>query len=190
MKKVNGKYLLTVFAIFLAISIAIGYIGAIAGGAKDIVYAGNWFAALLFIGFLFFYCFMGEIITDRFVSKTMEKNSKEANFQDYSTFYSSGATIRIEEGTGRIAYVSNQNPFQFQVVSAKDITDIKSNYIKGPFGGTRYVYFEFAYLNKKVRIPTFTSRNMYSLESEEVLEAISKADRFAEMLENAKANAS
>ena len=67
-----------------------------------------------------------------------------------------------------------------------NISNVRTYYIKGPFGGTRYVCFEFIYQNKRVRIPTFTSRNMYSMESEEVLTALSKADTFCEILENAK----
>ena len=95
-------------------------------------------------------------------------------------------SFRIDESAGRIAYVSYQNPYEFQMVSAKDITNIKSSYIKGPLGGTRYVYFEFYYNNKKVRIPTFTSRNIYSLKSQEVLEGISKADAFCDILVHAQ----
>lgn len=40
--------------------------------------------------------------------------------------------------------------------------------------------------NKRLRIPTFTSRNMYSLQSSEVLEGISKGDMFCEIITNAQ----
>lgn len=190
MKKVSGKYILTVLVILLVISAIIGFGIAFFFDAKEPLSAGKMFCILVFFPLVFLYFTAGSFITDHFADKTMEKNSELANFQGYTTFYSAGATIRIEKGTGRIAYVSNMNPFQFQLVSAKDITDIKSDYIKGPLGGTSYVYFEFNYLGKKVRIPTFTSNNAYSLNSEEVLEGISKADRYAEILENAQADAS
>ena len=72
------------------------------------------------------------------------------------------------------------------MISAKNITDIKSDYMKGPLGGTRYVYFQFVYEGKCTKVPTFTSRNMYSLKSAEVMEAISKADTYAELLERTK----
>lgn len=190
MKKVNGKYILSVLAILFAISAILGFGIAYLCGATALVFAGKWFTGFIFIGLLFFYFTTGAAIIDRIVEKTMEKNSELANFHDYATFYSSGAIIRIEKSTGRIAYVSNMNPFQFQQISAKDITDIKSDYIKGPLGGTSYVYFEFGYLDKKVRIPTFTSNNAYSLNSSEVLEGISKADKYAEILQNAQVSAS
>ena len=96
----------------------------------------------------------------------------------------------IDEETGKIGYVSYLNPKEFQLLSAANITDIKSSYVKGPLGGTSYVYFEFFYNKQKVRIPTFTSNNTYSLESSEVLEGISKADTFAEILTNAQNQAS
>ncbi len=60
------------------------------------------------------------------------------------------------------------------------------NYKKEPLGGTQYVYFEFYYNNKRVRIPTFTASNVYSLQSQAVLEGISKADAFCDLLTNAQ----
>lgn len=51
---------------------------------------------------------------------------------------------------------------------------------------TSYVYFEFYYNGKKTRIPTFTSSNTYSIQSSEVMEGISKADTFCDILKNAQ----
>lgn len=145
---------------------------------------------ILFVLLMAYFMF-GNSIMGKIARKTMEKHCKKENFEEYSTFitdgsFTSGAIIRIEEKKGRIAYVSYQNPYEFQMVSVKDIENIQSSYIKGALGGTRYVYFEFYYNKKRVRIPTFTSRNVYSLNSSEVLEGISKADAFCDMLINAK----
>lgn len=73
-----------------------------------------------------------------------------------------------------------------QMVEAKELTDIESSYKKAPLGGTSYVYFAFKYNNKKVVIPTFTASNVYSLQSPAVLEGISKADAFCDLLKNAQ----
>lgn len=72
------------------------------------------------------------------------------------------------------------------MVQAKELTNIKSSYTKAPLGGTQYVYFEFYVNNKRVRIPTFTASNVYSLQSQAVLEGISKADAFCALLTNAQ----
>ena len=153
----------------------------------DVVRVSLGVSVIMFVFLLMFYVIViGNIITDRMAEKTLEKGTQEHNFRNYSTFYSSGASIRIEENTGKIAYVSNQNPFEFQVISAKDISNIRSSYIKGPLGGTSYVYFEFFYNKKRTRVPTFTSNQAFSMNSSEVITAISKADAYCEILENAK----
>ena len=51
------------------------------------------------------------------------------------------------------------------------------------------MYFEFKYQNQKKRIATFASNQAYSLKSGEVMEAISKADYFCEVIQRAKQNA-
>lgn len=191
MNKFDAKFLLIQGAIILGISVIAGFLISFFMDPVDIVFATEMFASMILFLLLLCYGFFGNIITGSIAKKTMEKHSAEEKFENYSTFvtdgsFTAGAIIRIDESAGRIAYVSYQNPYEFQMVSAKDITNIKSSYIKGPLGGTRYVYFEFYYNNKKVRIPTFTSRNMYSLKSQEVLEGISKADAFCDILVHAQ----
>ena len=191
MKKFNAKFLLIQGAIILGISVIAGFLISFFMDPVDIVYAAEILTVMVLFVLLLCYGFSGNIITGSIAKRTMEKHSQEEKFQNYSTFvtdgsFTAGAIIRIDESTGKIAYVSYQNPYEFQMVSSKDITNIKSSYIKGPLGGTRYVYFEFYYNNKKVRIPTFTSRNMYSLKSQEVLEGISKADAFCDILVHAQ----
>lgn len=123
---------------------------------------------------------------EKIANKTMSKHMKEHNFQNYSTFYAASSVIRISPASGKVAYVSKFNPFKFQLVPAKEMTDIKSDYMKGPFGGTRYVYFEFKLNKQKMRFPTFTSRQMYSLQHSMVVDGIAKADLYAELLTSAK----
>ena len=86
--------------------------------------------------------------------------------------------------TGRVAYASYQNPFMFQVAQAREITDITSGYMSGPFNTTRYVYFQFYYKNKKIRIPTYTARRMHHISC--LKEEISQADAFRDILINAQ----
>lgn len=191
MKKISGKFLLIQAGIMLAISFIVGLLLNIYLGAENLMSATVLTAVLVFVFLLICVLICGNSINARIAKKTMEKGSAESGFEAYSTFASDapftiGSVLRIDESTGKIGYVSYQNPYEFQLLPAKDITKIKSSYIKGVLGGTSYVYFEFYYNNKRVRIPTFTSNNQYHLQSEEVLEGIAKADTFCEILENAK----
>lgn len=123
----------------------------------------------------------------RIAKKTMEKNSKAQNFGKTYTFINSdfgtaGSILRIDEGTGRVAYVSYLNPFKFQMAQADELTDVASSYMSGPVNTTRYVYFQFRYKNKRMRIPTFTSRRMHMITSSCVKEGIEKADHFRDAI--------
>lgn len=188
MKKFSLKFFLAQLGIILGVCLLIGLIAAIVSGEFEFAtIMTTVLLSLIVIGSL--YLGLSSLFTGKLVKKTIAKYAAENGFVNYSRFRSSGAVLLIDEQVGRIAYVANQNPFEFQVISAKDIYDIKSSYKKGPLGGTGYVYFEFYCDNKRVRIPTFTSNQMYSLKSAYVLEGISKADTYCEILQSAKNNA-
>ncbi len=191
MKRIDVKFLLLQVVILVAVSMIIGIIvSVVIGGVNPII--GGFRIMPLFLFFVsMIYGVFGNMFTGPIARKTMEKHSKKENFEKSSTFitdgsFTIGAVVKIDENTGRVAYVSYWNPYEFQMVQAKELTNIKSSYIKAPLGGTQYVYFEFYYNNKRVRIPTFTARNVYSLQSEAVLEGISKADAFCDLLTNAQ----
>ena len=115
--------------------------------------------------------------------KTMETNLKASGWVSSRTFYnreanSCASVLVIDEVNRKIAYVSVHNPLEFQTADVKDLTNVISSYIRGPFDGTRYVYYQFVYNNKRMRIPTFTSRHMHFTSASIVQNAIAKADRF------------
>ncbi len=191
MKRIDVKFLVLQVVILMAVSMIIGMIiSVVVGGVNPIV--GGFRTMPLFLFFVaMVYGALGNMFTGPIAKKTMEENSKKENFEKSSTFvtdgsFTIGGIVKIDENTGRVAYVSYWNPYEFQMVQAKELTNIKSSYIKSPLGGTQYVYFEFYYNNKKVRIPTFTSRYVFSLESQAVVEGISKADAFCDLLTNAQ----
>ncbi len=195
MKKVDMKFILTYGAILVVLSGIIGGIVSYAIGAgENLVRGAVNLTPVFFFLLLLFSCFFGNSIIGGIAKKTLKSGAENECMLKYSTFvnegsFTLGSIIGIDEETGKIGYVSYLNPKEFQLIPAKEITDIKSSFVKGPLGGTSYVYFEFYYNKKRVRIPTFTSNNTYSLESSEVLEGISKADTFAEILTNAKITA-
>ena len=123
-----------------------------------------WMILATFCAWSFYPVYMNPLLI-LFAKRTMKKHSEEEGFGKAYTYTNKntgtcGCVLAIDESSGRVAYVSALNPFQFQMCHANDLTDLQSSYIKGPFGGTRYVYFTFCYKNKRIKIPTFTSRNM------------------------------
>ena len=120
--------------------------------------------------------------------KTMEKKAEKEGFVRSQTFYnrqsnSCASILAIDDVNAKIAYVSVHDPFRFQIADVEDLTDVKSGYIKGPFDVTRYVYYQFTYKGRRIRIPTFTARSMHFLTASVVQDAITKADGFRDSVQ-------
>lgn len=190
MKKINWKII-----IFAAVALVLASL--LAGGICGLIFKnGIVFLTVTLCGFILggVLIFLSNIdinkFTRRIMDKTIAENAEANGFYNCSTFTTHNAILKIDAEHGKIAYICNLNPTEFQVISAKNITDIKSDYQKAPLGGTAYVYFQFVYEGMRIRIPTFTAIHcVYSLQSAEVLEGISKADAYAELLQRAKAAA-
>ena len=145
-----------------------------------------------FIVFLFLAFILHTILANRILfpiaKKTIENKSEKEGFVISDTFYnrqsnSCASVLSIDEVHGKIAYVSVHNPFKFQTADVNDLTDVRSGYIKGPFDGTRYVYYQFTYNDRRIRIPTFTARSMHFLTATVVQDAITKADSFRDSVQ-------
>lgn len=188
MREVNPLVIVVSVVIELVLGVAIGIAASLIYNDSYILQKG------VAIGFFFAVLLAAPaiLVFGAVFNKIAQKTMKKLDTMDFctdGTFYSNHATLKLDVINGKIAYVSSLNPFELQVVSAAKLEDIGSSYIKGPLGGTRYVYFQFAYNNIRTKIPTFTSRQMYSLNSSEVMTAISKADAYAGYLKQAKENA-
>ena len=187
MKKVNWKLVISVVLGAVALSFLLGGICALVFQSKTVFTAVTIIAAVGSLMFLFIFNIDTNAVTKSMIDNTVLKHAAANGFGYCSTFTTHNAKLLIHAEAGKIAYVCNLNPTEFQVISAKEITDIKSDYIKAPLGGTTYVYFQFVYNGTRIRIPTFTATHcVYSLQSAEVLEGISKADAYAELLQRAK----
>ena len=144
------------------------------------------------IVFMFFAFILHTALANRILfpvaRKTMEKKAEKEGFVRSQTFYnrqgnSCASILAIDDANAKIAYVSVHNPFRFQTADVEDLTDVKSGYIKGPFDGTRYVYYQFTYNDRRIRIPTFTARSMHFLTAAVVQDAITKADSFRDSVQ-------
>ena len=186
MKKYNPGFVLIEIAVMIVIAcIPTVFVALYTAPEKNLT-----IPALLV--FLFFAFILHTALANRILfpiaRKTMEKRSDEEGFERSRTFYnkqsnSCASVLVIDEDQGKIGYVSVHNPFKFQTADVKDLTDVKSDYIKGPFDGTRYVYYQFRYRGKRLRIPTFTSRNMHFMSATVVQNAITTANLFRDSVQ-------
>ena len=118
--------------------------------------------------------------------KTLNRDITNAGLYHYSEFESKNSIICIDEAQGKIAVVFKRNYDELQVVDAKDVTNIKADYVRGPLGGATATYFRFIYNNTNVRAYTFWSNQVYRLKSSEIMEGISKADAYCDILKRAQ----
>lgn len=189
MKKVSGKFL----ALEIGIVLLLGF-----GLATSLLFVNSngatvfYFlvAALVFCAFIgLFWALLSRFILEGVAKKTMAKADAQGIRND-GTFTTSNAILRIDIQGGRIVYVAYQNPFELQVVSAAEITDIQTWWNKAPMNATSYVAFQFNCRGKRVRIPTFTSsRTTYLMSSSQVQTGISKADTYCGLLAQARQSA-
>ena len=184
MKKYNVLVIILSIVIMTLLSILVDVIlGLMMGG-------GNLFVlwvVLITLGTWMFYPVYVNPLMINFAKRTMKKKSEEQGFRGTYTYVNKdtgtcGCVFSIDESSGRVAYVSAMNPFQFQTCHAKELSDLGSSYIRGPFGGTRYVYFTFCYKNKRIKIPTFTSRSMLTVGSSCVQEALAKGQEICDLI--------
>ena len=171
MKKVNWTLVISVVAGAIALAFLLGGICGLVFRSKTAFVAVTIIATFGSLMYLFIFNIDTNRVTKRMIDNTILKHAVDNGFGYCSTFTTHNAKLLINAEAGKIAYVCNLNPTEFQVVSAKEITNIKSDYIKAPLGGTTYVYFQFVYKGTRIRIPTFTATHcVYSLQSGEVLE--------------------
>ena len=184
MKKYNVLVIILSILIMTVFAFLIGLVIGLIVGREDLY--SLWLVLTVPFAWMFYPVYMNPLMMI-FAKRTMEKNSEKQDFGDTYTYTNKargtcGCILRIDRSSGRVAYVSTLNPFKFQMCHAKDLADLRSSYIKGPLGGTRYVYFSFVYNKKKLMIPTFTSRNMFSTESSHVKNALAKGQKVCDLI--------
>lgn len=187
MKRYSVAVILGVTASLLAIGVVLGLLAArfLTGRVLE---DGVVLCLVLTVPFAFMYFTR---FANRFLfpiaKKTMDKGLKANGFGDTYTYTSYGymriySILSIDKNTGRVAYTSALSPFKFQMTDAREMTKIRSGHDKGPFGGTRFVFFEFYLGNERFCFPTFASRNYLALESSNIRESIADADYVCSLL--------
>lgn len=183
MKKIGISFILLNIAVVLGSAAIISGIG-FAGVEGSFLFCCA-LVAVTYVPLCLYTNIENNKITDWIVARTVEKNIPKHNFENPYTIYVNNATLMLDIEGGRIAYISNLNPWKFQLIYAKDIDDIKKDY-KNLLNTTNYVYFQFSYHGKVTKFPTFVSRELRSIETDVVQKALKKANICIDVLNAAK----
>ena len=186
-KKVNYVYLLCYILIPLAAAAAgllIGYTFFPDGGhgAAICMFVIPLLAVLWWI-------FAGRNIY-RLGKKRMVKQLDEMGIDRRQIFYSDGCVVSMDMERGKIGLLFFWNPFQVQVVPAGRVAKAwTDDGAKGAgfMRGTSRVSFLFEIDGITIRVNTFISNQRWKMNDEKVLEGISKADLWVQVLEQARA---
>lgn len=184
--KINYAYLLGYILIPLAVaalSIFIGWQSFKDGGTGAVVcFMGGPAVAMLW------WIFGGSVIY-RLAKKKMLKQLDAAGIDRRQIFYSDDCVVSMDIKQAKIGLLFYWNPFAVQVVSAGRVTRAWADDGAGGAGfmrGTSRVSFLFEIDGIKVRVNTFISNQRWKLNDEKVLEGISKADLWVQVLDQAR----
>ena len=184
MKRNSVPTILLLIASYLAVGILLGAVCGWFLHQEFINVITLILLSAIFIGFTD----VTNLIMFPIAKRTMEKGIKANGFGKTTTLFSRGthrikSMLCIDEETGRVAYTSALNPFKFQMAEAMELSKVRSEYVRAPLGGTRYVFFEFYHGNNRFRIPTLaTARLVYFVESRQVKEALANGENFGNLI--------
>lgn len=187
-KKINVLYLLGY--IFLPMIIC-----AICFEASYLFFPEGTMAVILLMGPSIL-SFVWWVFGGRFIynhkRKELEKKLDENGFKRIQTFYGSGNMVVVDSENYKIAMLFFWNPFESYILPTNRISkawtdDGKSG--AGFMAGSSRVSFLFKIDEVTVRVNTFTSNQRWRMDSNYILEGISKADMMVEILEKAKSMA-
>lgn len=121
--------------------------------------------------------------------KRMLKELDEMGIDRRQIFYSDGCVVSMDMEQGKIGLLFFWDPFRVQVVPASRVTRAwADDGAKGAgfMRGTSRVSFLFEIDGVTVRVNTFISNQRWKLNDERVLEGISKADLWVQVLDEAR----
>lgn len=185
-KKVNYMYLLAyilVPTVLIALGLWIGYTFYHEGGAGLVIC--DLCPLLLAI---LWWAFGGRAIYF-FAKKRMLKQLDGAGIDRRQIFYSDGCVVSMDIKQAKVALLFFWNPFALYVLPASRITRAWTDEGAGGVGilrGTSRVSFLFEVDGVKVRVNTFISNQRWKLNDNKVLEGISKADLWVQVLDQAR----
>ena len=185
LKKTNYVYVLGYVFIPLAVAALGLFIGSLYfhdGGAGAVVcMMGGPAAAILW------WIFGGNAIY-KLGKGRMLKQLDEAGFDRRQIFYSDGCVVAMDINRAEMALLFYWNPFAVQIAPASRVTRAwTDDGAAGPgvLRGTSRVSFVFEVDDIKIRVNTFISNQRWKMNDDKVLEGISKADLWVQVLDQA-----
>ncbi len=180
-QKVNPLYLLANIFIPILALVLVSVLGVLlipnSGVASVII------MVVLFASIIWWSIGIGKVYEKKREAKLKELDAK--GFTRNHTFNADGCTVAVDAVHGSIAMVFKWNPSQCFVIPANRVGKMWVDDGKSPLGGTSRVSFLFMVDEMKIRVNTFTSNKVWSMKSNYVLEALSKADMMIETLKAA-----
>lgn len=185
-KKINYGYLLAYIltpAALMALGLWIG----------NTVYEDGEIGAVAcnmcsFIAAILLWVFGGRIVYF-FAKKRMLKQLDGAGVDRRQIFYSDGCVVSVDAAQAKVALLFFWNPFALYVIPAGRVTRAWADDGAGGRGflrGTSRVSFLFEVDGVKVRVNTFVSNQRWKLNDDKVLEGVSKADLWVQVLDQAR----
>lgn len=185
MKKVSGKCVAMHLLLVLLLSVIVAVVMAIVTGENYVFAFEMWWGIAIVVLLIMYALRVAWGGFSHRSKKTFEKGLEEHHFQDVSTFKTSNAFLAIDGTDGKVGYVANMNPGEFQLAQAKELENIKMDYMK-VLGGASAVYFAFTYKGKQTKVYTFLSNKAYAMSSRQVTEGTEKAELYVDILTRAK----
>lgn len=185
-KKTNYGYLLA----YILTPAALMALGLWIGNTvfEDGEIGGVMFNMCSFIAAVLLWIFGGRIVYF-FAKKRMLKQLDGAGFDRRQIFYSDGCVVSVDAARAKVALLFFWNPFAPYVIPAGRVTRAWADDGAGGRGvlrGTNRVSFLFEVDGVKVRVNTFVSNQRWKLNDGKVLEGVSKADLWVQVLDQVR----
>ena len=185
-KKMNPIYFVAAVFLPIVLILLMGWIG------YRFFHDGGIGAVICFMGptaLSVLWWFIGPSVIWKQRKKKMMKDLDGQGFVRNHTFYGRGQTVVVDQQQGKVALLFFWNPFVLYVFPASRITKTwmaDGAGGAGIFRGTSRVSFLLLVDGIKVRVDTFTSNQRWKMEDPKVLEGISKADLWVQVLDQAR----
>lgn len=183
-KKVNLLYTIIYFVVpvlVFACCAAIGITQELVGTAAVVSFFGPIiFAVLWYV--------VGSPVLFKIRKKKFEKELDGMGFVRSYTFYGHSSVTVIDEQNASVALLFRFNPFRpyvFPAARVKKAWTDDGRAGKGILEGSSQVSFVMMIDRVKVRVYTFSSNQRFTMNSDQILTGISKADMVVEILKNA-----
>ncbi len=183
-KKADPVYTLVYFVVpvlVFAVAAVIGIKFELLGTAAVISFFGPVVFAILWY-------WIGNPLIYKLRKKKLEKELDVMGFVRSYTFYGGSTVTVIDEQNANIALLFRFNPFCPYIFPASRVkkawTD-DGRMGKGFMEGSSQVSFIMLIGRTKIRVYTFTSNRRFTMNSDQILTGISKADLVVEILKNA-----